>query len=569
MFKKYTRYLFRAWQLGIATSTMLLFYRIKKIIFIHRWRGKKKSFVPLEITSSKSLTINILGFGSHHFKTIESIAWHQDFFVRRSPASWQDAFFPTIALPDNPPQTINQERIADIKVPWELSRLHCLHNASAGDVLAILSSWMNQNPFPYGVNWLNPMEVAIRAINIITAIKRHANSPLFTPTVNVQLDDLLTHHALFIEHCWEVSATPNNHYLADLVGFLYLCSFLKATKYYQQRHQAWRWFVRALKKQLLADGTSYEGSTAYHGLVSQLLDLAVACAKEANMPISRSVYKMQEKMHRFIAACGDNQTMVHIGDDDSGVIYPEMVKKTELQAVEPHAYFSAFGLSLVRKADYFFTFRHPRWQPKQPTGHFHADELAITLNIQGVPIFIDPGSYLYTAHPAWRNRLRSAMSHTAVVPKTSEPVCNSIDLFQLPKNISLFKTTSSSNKIEDSYAWQDTRITRQCLLSNNEIIINDTIESNTTQEICWFWHLGPSITTKHEGNQLLLYNKENIVAAMHMPLAINQQETSCHSDFYGQCRKTTILQFLAEAQQGNKMMQQFRIFVMSVGRGFK
>lgn len=47
-------------------------------------------------------------------------------------------------------------------------------------------------------------------------------------------------------------------------------------------------------------------------------------------------------------------------------------------------------------------------------GHAHNDKLSFELNIDGNDIFIDPGSYLYTPFPQWRNLFRSTASHNTV-----------------------------------------------------------------------------------------------------------------------------------------------------------
>lgn len=44
-------------------------------------------------------------------------------------------------------------------------------------------------------------------------------------------------------------------------------------------------------------------------------------------------------------------------------------------------------------------------------GHAHNDQLSIELNVDGVDIVTDPGTYLYTPLPELRNRFRSTTVH--------------------------------------------------------------------------------------------------------------------------------------------------------------
>ena len=44
-------------------------------------------------------------------------------------------------------------------------------------------------------------------------------------------------------------------------------------------------------------------------------------------------------------------------------------------------------------------------------GHGHNDQMSLSLRIDGRDVIVDPGSYLYTPAPAWRNRFRATAAH--------------------------------------------------------------------------------------------------------------------------------------------------------------
>src|SRR5207244_84518 len=50
----------------------------------------------------------------------------------------------------------------------------------------------------------------------------------------------------------------------------------------------------------------------------------------------------------------------------------------------------------------------------QNAGHAHADALALTFTVQGIPFLIDPGTACYTTDPELRDRLRSSAMHNTV-----------------------------------------------------------------------------------------------------------------------------------------------------------
>ena len=47
-------------------------------------------------------------------------------------------------------------------------------------------------------------------------------------------------------------------------------------------------------------------------------------------------------------------------------------------------------------------------------GHAHADALALTMSVRGLPLLVDPGTACYTIDPAVRDRMRSSALHNTV-----------------------------------------------------------------------------------------------------------------------------------------------------------
>src|SRR5215831_7437782 len=77
---------------------------------------------------------------------------------------------------------------ADIRVVWELNRLHHLVTLGRGYLLSNderytegfllqLASWYEANPPNFGANWVTAMEAGIRAINITVALSMFRSSP--------------------------------------------------------------------------------------------------------------------------------------------------------------------------------------------------------------------------------------------------------------------------------------------------------------------------------------------------------------------------------------------------------
>ena len=379
--------------------------------------------------------IELLGFGTFCFNG--SIPWHRDVTTGKpSPTTWQTALCSTITPQDG----------FDIKVPWELSRLQHLfplglgYNQAkqAGDhqrattyaaaLVTQVTDWMDNNPYLIGVNWMNPMEVAIRSINLTWAYALFHDASMIPPAFWQRLTAVLHCHRTYLTHTWEVSDRPNNHYLADLVGHAYLCAIFGITN-----KKLIQTTVNQFLHQTNADGSCYEGSTAYHRLDTELLLHFILLCAHTNQPVPLVLRDRYHAMQSFLQNCTDHTgNMVQIGDNDSGSIVAGLQPTAnEASSQTTVTTYKDFGLTVIRTPIWHITFRHPTYTTQQPTGHFHQDWLAITVSVNGIPIFIDPGSYSYTANPTIRNQFRSAESHNTFYPSNAN--LQATDLFQLPR----------------------------------------------------------------------------------------------------------------------------------------
>jgi hypothetical protein len=173
---------------------------------------------------------------------------------------------------------------ADIKVPWELSRSHHLvamaldaRNSERLEAMSVeislqLIDWIAANPPRFGVNWRSTMEIAIRATNWIWAFSLIDADKNLPPAVRFLLAKSLYQHGQFITtHLDYVPSGTTNHYLADLAGLLQIASVFPSAP------DSSRWIALCLQelhsemdRTVLEDGGSYEGSTGYHRLVTEM-----------------------------------------------------------------------------------------------------------------------------------------------------------------------------------------------------------------------------------------------------------------------------------------------------------
>lgn len=187
---------------------------------------------------------------------------------------------------------------ADVKVPWELGRLQHLPQLALCAILARqgapgfgpaeqyarettnqLLDFLALNPPRFGVNWMCPMDVGIRVVNIIVAMDLlHASGLAPSPQiVDVTLRAIREHAEHIVAHLEWSASGRSNHYLANLVGLLWAAHFLPAApRSNAMLAAAATELLAEADRQFGADGGSYEGSTNYHRLSGELVLFGVA-----------------------------------------------------------------------------------------------------------------------------------------------------------------------------------------------------------------------------------------------------------------------------------------------------
>lgn len=187
---------------------------------------------------------------------------------------------------------------ADIKVPWELSRMQHLPQLAWLYALALngqrdlapprayLREFRNQvldfmatNPPRFGVNWVCTMDVAIRVANWLVAydLYRAYGAKFDDDFEQVFRCSIYQHGQHIIENLEWHANMRGNHYLSDVVGLLFVAAYLPRTP----ETDTWLAFavqelVNEVESQFHADGSNFEASTSYHRLAAELVVYATA-----------------------------------------------------------------------------------------------------------------------------------------------------------------------------------------------------------------------------------------------------------------------------------------------------
>ncbi|MEY8346738.1 alginate lyase family protein [Bacillus cereus] len=474
----------------------------------------------------------------------ERLPWHKDFKVGYE---WKRRYYKDI-------EKINLFNSADVKVPWELSR--CYHFFTLGKVYWItqdskyveefmdeVEDWIEENPVEMSVNWTCSMEVAIRAINWMSAYVFFENSPKVTKDFKKKFFQSLYLHGLFIyknlENKGEYKA---NHYLTNIVGLIWLGVFFRNLKIVKSNsYQPNVWLKFALKElekewsnQVNSDGTNFESSTSYHRLVTEMLLLTVILCKRNGIEISNKYINLLEKMCEFIKdITKGNGLSPMVGDADDGrllivskygsenkrnfshilSIAGEFFNRDDFRSYatghEENALWVCGSFQVVKRKQEHISKAYPnggyyllknnltycliRCGELSVRGrgvHSHNDILSVELNVGGVDFFIDPGTYVYTADYKMRNVFRSTNMHNTIQIYDEEQnnICERL-LFSLPEQTFgeciLFQ---NNHFIGKHRGFIDCIHERNIKLESNQIVVKDSFYDKQTliNKVCLF-----------------------------------------------------------------------------------
>lgn len=400
---------------------------------------------------------NMLGSGDYKFR--ESINWHLDF---KSGFVWPKKHYTKIRI-------VNLNNSADIKIPWELSRLQFLATLGRAYWLSedekyknkfvqILTDWEKDNPVDIGANWTCSMDVAIRAVNIIWGLKFFSGSDELHNSVVQKAIRLLYYHALHIERNLEVIAdgSNTNHLIADYIGLYYIGLLFPDFKHSE------RWLETAIcglekeiQLQVLEDGADNECSLPYHRLVLEMFLSVYILGQKNDRKFSTEYCDKLAAMIKFSSvmtapsgntpAIGDNDDgfLVMLDNDnpmdhrhliDTGAIVLDMEVPANVTTCEERLWYlgpdtvrieqatlkpksrilKSSGYAVIRDDKTHLTFNAAPITGTVFGGHKHNDLLSITLEIDKVPFLIDAGTACYTSDYHKRNLSRSTAVHNTI-----------------------------------------------------------------------------------------------------------------------------------------------------------
>lgn len=360
-----------------------------------------------------------------------------------------------------------RDDIGDARTNWELNRhfqfallaknYYASHDKQyLTEFRELFADWNRKNPFLWGISWTSVMEVAIRCSNWCYAFcfLKYTDAP--NDLLN-QLQTGILNMADYITKHYSRYSSANNHLIIEAyaVGQAgVLCSY-----------QPWiKLAIEILTKELLCqnyfDGVNKELSLHYQSFYMEAMGLMLRLFRKNDIAIPDQWESMLKKMCTYVADCmGDYGEIVAFGDDDDGKILDlqgglnyhqyvlgifsylfdkQYIELSELHCENLNWLFCSAEYNMAQNKPLYYPLSSVCYKEGGNTilrskdrriligidhaalgfgsiaAHGHADALSFQMFVDGMPVFVDPGTYIYHCNLPSRNAYRRTENHNTV-----------------------------------------------------------------------------------------------------------------------------------------------------------
>lgn len=472
----------------------------------------------------------------------------------------------------------------DAKYVWELNRLQYLQPIAAlanktnnitlsrfcwGEI----ESWIDCNRPHKGINWCCGIELALRVLSIIVVcslVGEHA-----THIQRKKVWRTLREHGFWLARYPSRFSSANNHMAAEALGLFALGALCPQLPEAQSWHKrGWTLLQQSAEEQIHSDGSGAEQSPHYASVLLEMLLVGYYIAQGTGMAVPASYTQRMLSSAHFLRWFVDaNGNVPRIGDDDQACIVgpategdahilstlgcvSSLFNQRDLAppAYALHLRNALFGLpptpSLTQEGMHSFEEGgytvgrhyydgHEIWCAVDhgPLGflsiaaHGHADALSVWLHLDGEPVLVDSGTYLYHSGREWRDYFRGTLAHNTLCldEENSSIISGPFNWSHKAKaHVNLLETGQEHWQLDATHDGYLSRFgvlhrRRVSLTPKRGLTIEDQITGESTRSVMVSYHLHPSLTACWDENEVLVQRGDKrIMRVRHLgPLALS------------------------------------------------
>lgn len=517
-------------------------------------------------------------------------SWHKDYYSGK--------VYPKI--PHTKIKIINNKG-HDIIVPWELSRLQFIpalieaHRNSGKQQYVeffkkIVDNWVLENPCFVGVNWATGMDVALRAINLGLGFIYFYN---YLADRRDIYSRVLWSHAGYIyrNDIRRLKKHRNNHFLISTVGLLALSLCFRGDQADKFFRLSTEHLTREILLQFRQDGGNFESAVHYHQLSLEAVLVGLCLISVANRSDSsgdKRYHLPQDAEDRIAKACmlvsdylktfhrspqfgdsSDTRVFIHKDyfkwDPRDHLFLQELAtvalpgRRVLSDEIINYVYEeSGYGF-FVNEAYGICLNASPAGKSGQSGwGHNHCDKGSLVLQVDGIPVLVDSGTYCYTSDIHARFAFKRTKSHNVIMIDGLEQaeICPEIVFGALEGIESRISFQGHRNypawtMEHNGYCRCENvgKVSRTVRCLPKKVEITDKLEGTGRHVIDVFWHLHPDITFEIKDKKVHLFLPNKALCRLQVPERFDvHMEKSYYSPEYTRKVVNTVIRFSRRAK---------------------
>lgn len=474
-----------------------------------------------------------------------------------------------------------------------------------------LQSWIKTNPVPLGINWSSSLELGVRLISWSWCDRLLRDSSVHTRLFGSQglLWSSIYWHQWFIVQHYSQGSSANNHLIGEMAG-LFITTYLwpvfpESTSWQSLSRKS---LEQEVSRQTFESGLNREQAFSYQIFSLEFFLLAGLEAERLSdsfSPTYKDWVKRMLEIIPFVMDIGGNLPQYGDGDDgmalqlrpinssrldwlfhlgrqwlgakvplpsiNCGLLTSRLICSSlqdEVVTVEsPQGSVSLDDAGL-------FVLASQRGQEDEVfcladagclgflsiAAHGHADALSFTLSVGGVPIIVDPGTYIYHAEPQWRDYFRSTKAHNTIMVDgvdQSEPAgiflwkqkaqAKVLSWEEKPEGAILLAEHDGYMRLKEGVVHR-----RSLALENKSLEIKDDIQGNGSHDLEWRIHFSPQCELSLKDNSCIVTWSEgrleiNLDSQLEWSLSRGEQEAGWYSSGFNRKQMSYTLSGLISA----------------------
>ncbi|WP_072681741.1 heparinase II/III family protein [Arcobacter sp. LA11] len=416
-------------------------------------------------------------------------------------------------------------KYGDIKLIWEASRFPQIYffiNAYsitkdkkyAESCVYQIIDWINNNSFPYGVNYKCGQEITFRILNWIVVLEyfddfiSEVNKKLIVENIYISLLRINAN----IDYA--AKSVKNNHSISEAAG-LFIGGLLfpqyKESKKLQKK--GLKYLLKETEYQVYKDGSYIQHSFTYQRLALDVLSFVILVAKKKNYVLPKAILDRHFKMIFFLNSfIQDSGKLPNYGSNDGANLFP--LSSNDYKDFKPNLNFAILlnnkkklfsdsysianffninlneniedltkeisfkdgGYYILKNKDVFSFIRCHSYRHRPASNDmFHLD-----IWYKGQNLFCDTGSFSYNTEKTFKNNFIGTIGHNTILINGSNQMTQVLNFGWSNWTKAECINSDSNNFLGKNYAYKEKFgiiQEREVSLEKNTITVIDSIKN--------------------------------------------------------------------------------------------